>query len=109
MNNTFDLKNHIYVNNEKIYNITLELSGNYLIENNIFGYIYTGIQIIKNCIKLDDNDLDIYLADLNKKEIKYNYFIPKNEKIKLNIHLIYLTQGKQIKKMNILKLIKKNM
>ena len=83
MNNTFDLKNHIYVNNEKIYNITLELSGNYLIENNIFGYIYTGIQIIKNCIKLDDNDLDIYLADLNKKEIKYNYFIPKNEKIKL--------------------------
>ena len=84
LNNSLDLKNHIYINNDKIYNLTLELTGNYIIENNIFGYIYSGIQIIENCINLN-NSPDIYLADLSEKKIKTDYFVPKNEKIKLII------------------------
>ena len=75
---------HYYLSNNKnikIYNLTLELNGEYIMENNIFGYIYSGFQIINNCIKLED----IYLANLDDKKIDDDYFIPKNKKIKLYI------------------------
>ena len=50
-------------------------------ENNIFGYIYSGIQIIENCDELKD----IYLANLYNEKIYENYFLPQKEKVKLII------------------------
>jgi hypothetical protein len=48
-------------------------------ENNLFGYVYSGIQIIENC-----NDPNIYLTDSNNERVT-NYFLAKNEEIKLLI------------------------
>ena len=77
-----DLIDYLSNNNEiKISNLILELNGEYIMENNIFGYIYSGIQIIENCNELED----IYLANLNNEKINYNYFLPQKEKIKLVI------------------------
>ena len=76
-----ELSEYLYKNNNiKIYNLTLELNGEYIIENNIFGYIYSGVQIIENCDELKD----IYLANLDNEHID-NYFLPQKEKIKLII------------------------
>ena len=69
------------LNGDRIDNLILELNGEYTIDNNIFGYIFSGIQIIENCLDLDN----IYLVDLNNVSISNNYFLPKNEKIKLKI------------------------
>ena len=80
-NETFDLISYIKNNDIKINNLELELKGKYLIENNIFGYVYSGIEIIENCLELKD----IYLADLNDEKIISNYFLSKNDKIKLII------------------------
>ena len=78
-----DLLTYMYNHNEtKIYNLTLELQAKYIIENNIFGYIYFGVEIIENCAEAEE---DIYLADLNGQKIISDYFVPKNEKIKLKI------------------------
>ena len=78
-----DLINYMYFHNDtKIYNLTLELQGKYIIENNIFGYIYSGVEIIENCEEVEEG---IYLADLNDEKIISDYFVPKNEKIKLII------------------------
>ena len=77
-----DLYNYIMYNKDiKIYNLTLKLKGEYLLENNIFGYIYCGVQIIENCNELDD----IFLANLDNEKISNNYFLPQNEKVKLFI------------------------
>ena len=35
-------------------------------ENNLFGYIYSGIQIIENC-----NNSYVYLADLNNSKVLF--------------------------------------
>ena len=76
-----DIIDYLYKNdNIKINNLILKLKGEYMIENNIFGYIYSGIQIIDNCKDLED----IYLVDSNNEKIT-NYFLPKNEGIKLLI------------------------
>ena len=76
-----ELSDYLYKHsNIKIYNLTLELNAEYIIENNIFGFIYSGVQIIENCDELKD----IYLANLGNEYIN-NYFLPKNEKIKLII------------------------
>ena len=80
-NETFDLISYIYYNDIKINNLELELEGKYLIENNIFGYVYSGIEIIENCLELEN----IYLADLNDEKIISNYFLSKNDKVKLII------------------------
>ena len=80
-NVTIDLYNYIKYNNIKIYNLTLELNGQYTIENNIFGYIFCGIQILEICIGLDD----IYLANLNNEKVTNNYYLPQNKKVKLII------------------------
>ena len=75
-----DLIEYLYKNDDfKIYNLTLKLEGEYIMENNIFGYIYSGIQIIENC-----DDENIYLADSNNERID-DFFLPKNEEIKLII------------------------
>jgi hypothetical protein len=78
-----DLIDYLLKNNNtnRIDNLILELNGEYTIDNNIFGYIFSGIQIIENCLDLDN----IYLVDLNNAKISENYFLPKNEKIKLKI------------------------
>ena len=76
-----DIFDYLYKNDDiKIDNLMLKLKGEYILENNIFGYIYSGIQIIENC-----NDLeDIYLVDSNNERIA-NYFLSENEEIKLFI------------------------
>ena len=66
-----DISNYLSLDNKiKIYNLTLELKGEYLMENNLFGYIYSGIQIISNCIDLEN----IYLADLENNKKNDNFF-----------------------------------
>ena len=80
---SLDIYNYLYKHDEiKIYNLSIELKEiKYIIENNIFGYQNTGIEIVENCIDLDD----IYLVDLANNKILENYFLPKNEKLKLFI------------------------
>ena len=79
---SIELSNYLYFNNDtKINNFTIELKGEYKIENNIFGYVFSGIQIIENCFDLDN----IYLAELNDKKINKSYFLPEKEKIKIII------------------------
>ena len=77
-----NLITYMYNNDVKINNLEFELEGKYIIENNVFGYVYSGVEIIQNCIDLEE---DIYLTDLNNSKIVSNYFVPKNEKIKLKI------------------------
>ena len=81
--NYLDIYNYLYYhNNIKIYNLTLELEENQnIIDNNIFGYIYSGNLIVENCL----NRENIYLADLNNKIIANNYFLKRDERIKLLI------------------------
>ena len=76
-----DIMDYLYNNDEiKIDNLMLKLNGEYILENNLFGYVFSGIQIFENC-----NDLeDIYLVNSDNERIS-NYFLPKNEEIKLLI------------------------
>ena len=75
-----DLIDYLYNNDEiKIDNFLLKLEGESMIENNIFGYVYSGIQIIENC-----NNTNIYLVNSNNEKVT-DYFLPKNEEIKLLI------------------------
>ena len=76
-----ELSDYLYKHNKKIYNLTLELKGQLTIDNNIFGYTFSGIQIIENCKGLDN----IFLSNLDNKKINDNYFLPKDQKIKLII------------------------
>ena len=81
-NTSLDILRYIYFHNDtKIYDLNLELEGEFEMENNIFGYVYSGIQIINNCIESEN----IYFVDLNNKKIISSYFLPQKEKIKLNI------------------------
>ena len=74
------LFDYLYNNNNiKINNLLLKFEGEYIMENNIFGFIYSGIQIIENC-----NDSKTYLVNSNNERI-VNYFLPKEELIKLLI------------------------
>ena len=56
-----DLINYLYYHNDiRINNLELELKGNYTMENNIFGYEFSGIGIVDNCEELEN----IYFSDL---------------------------------------------
>ena len=78
--NSLNLINYIYHHNDtKINELLIELDGKYTIDNNLFGLIYSGIEIIGNCIDSET----IYLADLNNTKITSNYLLPQNETIKL--------------------------
>ena len=78
----FNITDYLTLSNSiKIYNLMPELKGEYIMENNLFGYIYSGIQIITNCIDLEN----IYLADLDNKKINDNFYLSMNNKIKLYI------------------------
>ena len=75
-----DLFEYLYNNNiNKINNLSFKLEGKCIKENNLFGYVYSGIQIIENF-----NDTNIYLVDSNNKKVA-DYFLPRNKKIKLLI------------------------
>ena len=75
-----DLIDYLYNNDLiEINNLIINFEGEFIIENNLFGYEYSGIQIIENC-----NNSEIYLVDLNNDKIN-NYFLPKDENIKLLI------------------------
>ena len=77
-----DLEDYLLKKNDTtINNLTIELNGKYIIDNNIFGYIYSGVQIIENCMDVND----IYIADINEIKIVNNYFLPNNKKIILKI------------------------
>jgi hypothetical protein len=79
-----DLINYLYYNNDiRINNLELELKGNYTMENNIFGYEFSGIGIVDNCEELEN----IYLSDLYNQKILNNYYLSKNNKLKLKIML----------------------
>ena len=72
---SLDIYNYLLNNNDiKINNLIIGLEpGEYIIENNIFGYEYSGIEIVENCKDLED----IYLVDLNDIKIENNYFFKK--------------------------------
>ena len=79
---SFDLYDYISNNNDsKIYDLILELKGEYIMENNIFGYIYFGIKIFENCKDLEN----IYLSDLNGEKIENEFLLAEKEKIKIII------------------------
>ena len=68
-------------NNAKIYDLDIELTGKYVMENNIFGYVYSGVQIIENCKELTN----IYFVNDNGDKIQSSYFLEKNKTVKLII------------------------
>ena len=68
-------------NNTKIYDLNIKLTGEFVMENNIFGYVYSGVQIIENCKDLND----IYFAYDNGEKIESSYFLEKNKTVKLII------------------------
>jgi len=79
---TFEIEKYLIMNNNiTINNIIFDLNKNVKIENNLFGYIYYGIQIAE----INDCD-DIKLISTTKKNklIETNYLLEKNEKIKIS-------------------------
>ena len=78
----FDIIDYLLLDNDNsIENITLDLSKNITIDNNIFGYIYDGIKIQN--IKSNGN---IYLVSTTSNNIINNLTnneVDKNEKIKI--------------------------
>ena len=80
---TFEISNYLFNNNDiKINNLSVEINGEFIMENNIFGYIYSGIEFIDTKC----NDLnDIYLTTENNEDITQFYFLEKNKTIKLVI------------------------
>ena len=82
-NVTFEISNYLFNNNDiKIYNLSVEINGEFLMENNIFGYIYTGIEFIDTkCSDLNE----IYFTTENNENITSFYFLEKNKTIKLII------------------------
>ena len=81
--NSIDLISYMYIHNDtKIYDLLVELEGKYSrIDNNIFGLVHSGIKIISNCQDLET----IYLADLDNNKIISDYYLSKNESIRLII------------------------
>ena len=78
----FKIDDYLFNNDSlKIDELFIELNGEFIMENNIFGYNYSGVEIIDNCNGLTD----IYLAMLNNTKIDSFYFLEKNKKIKLII------------------------
>jgi len=78
----FDVINYLLLdNNNLIENITLDLSENMIIDNNIFGYIYDGIKIrnieSSGYIYLVSSTSNIIINNLTYNELN------KNEKIKI--------------------------
>ena len=71
-----------YLNNFTYYNnITINLTNEVRIENNIFGYVFSGIKIhdLFNCDNL------IFYSCANKNAIYFNYTLEKNELISLEL------------------------
>ena len=76
-----DLNNYLLNHNEtNNHNIIIELKNNIKIENNIFGYIYSHIQIID---KINCNNISLISSTNNLIETIYNLQI--NENIILNL------------------------
>ena len=73
------LDNYLY--NYTYNNITINLTKEVRIENNIFGYAFSGIEIVD---LFQCNNLKFYSL-LNKKQIYPNYTLEKNESINLEI------------------------
>ena len=81
-NTSTEISQYLFNNNDtKIYNLSIELTGTFIMENNIFGYVYSGVQIIENCNELDD----IYFIYENGLKIDTSYFLEKNTTVKLKI------------------------
>ncbi len=80
---TFEISDYLFKNNDiKINNLLVEINGEFIMENNIFGYIYSGIEFIDTkCADLND----IYLTKENGEDITQFYFLEKNKTIKLVI------------------------
>ena len=75
-----NLINYLLENNDiTINNLVFELKNECYMENNIFGYVYSGIQIIENC----NEEKDIYLTSLSDEKIINDYYLQEGEQIKL--------------------------
>ena len=74
-----DLSEYIEQNNIDISQIKINLSHNIIIENNIFGYSFSGIKIISISEKLN-----LYYENNNTVILK-NYIIPKNDIITISL------------------------
>ena len=79
----FEISNYLFKNNDiKIYNLSIGINGEFIMENNIFGYTYSGIEFIEDkCSGLND----IYFTTENNEAIVPFYFLEKNKTIKLVI------------------------
>jgi len=79
----FDIIKYLILdNNNSIENITLDLSANITIENNVFGYIYDGIKIQS----IESNDYIYLVSSTSNNTInnETNNELGKNEEIKIN-------------------------
>jgi len=80
---TFEISNYLFNNNDiKIYNLSVGINGEFIMENNIFGYTYSGIEFIED--KCSGTD-DIYFTTENNEAMVPFYFLEKNKTIKLVI------------------------
>jgi hypothetical protein len=78
----FDIIEYLLLDNDNsIENITLDLSKNITIDNNIFGYIYDGIKI--QSIKSNGNIYLVSSTSNNRINNLTNNVVDKNEKIKI--------------------------
>ena len=79
-NEYLNLSQYLEINEGNIFdNITIDLKKNTKMENNIFGYVYSHINIIK-LIGCDD----IILKSTNENNIYENYELLENEEIKIS-------------------------
>ena len=75
-----DLENYLFEKNIDIDDFEINLTENIKIENNIFGYIFSGIKISEknNC-----SNINLCSSNDENKEIEINTLLKENEKIKL--------------------------
>ena len=76
----FDVIDYLTNNNMTIENLEISLKNYSKIENNIFGYIYSGIQITKLC----DGNIS-FVSSKTNTEITENYILEEDENILLDI------------------------
>ena len=78
----FELIDYLFQNND-LDNLIIDLKEHVRIDNNIFGYIYSGIQIkkITNC-----DNFTFYSSIDTNMTINSNYILNENEKIKVSLN-----------------------
>ena len=79
-----NLTDYLFNNNEiKIYDLQIDLKENVRIDNNVFGHVYSGIEI-KQIINCDN--INLYSSLYENTYISINYTLIKNEKINVTFN-----------------------